>query len=1530
MSTSHLARTRSQKRSWLAKLLRISCDAEVRRYCVEPLERRELMAADLGDYFSVNSFEDTSANSAVYTQQAPLSLNAEGEPGPDLVAFATLLRDAGVTMYGAAWDTDTSDQLRLFEDGAAFIDFVDVTNADRTPNSIATAEQITDYPTWKFQNGTQPQVGILTLQQLSTLSGIAIPQSSSPFLRPISNTTVEINSPLHIPVDAYDPNGNPITVTVSSSNPSAITAEVISGGRSARISTNFGDMTFRLFESESGRAAARFIALAQSGFYNTTNTANMIFHRVDDGFVIQGGDPLGLGTGGSQLGNFDDQFNVNLQHNRSGVLSFAKSSDDTNDSQFFVTEVATQFLNGNHSVFGQLVEGESVREAISGTSVNSSDRPTNPVIIQSITIFNDQENGLVRLRSVGTAGQTSNITVTVTDSEGNSTSRVFTATVANKSSNDQPFLSDFNDEVTTSINQAVTVQLASQDAEGDAVTYFVSPRGSSDPLYTASVNSSGLVTITPPTGFTGTFNVVVGVRAASGTVNSPTDLQSIQVTVQDNRPPAPTGIDLSTASDSGSSSSDNITNAASMEFVISGTQAGATVELLRNGQVVASQVASGTTTTLTTTAISSAGAGSYTLTARQTANSQTSLLSSALTITYDPTAPVQVTAGQIPSSATVGVNLNLNLSHGEEGSGLVYALTTAPSGATINASTGLITWTPTTQQVGAQAFVMTLTDLAGNVTTQNLSINVVQPMLVSYTLSFRDMNGNPITEVAVGETFKLRLSATDLRTVPEGVFSAFADILYNQTLIEAVGTNPFTFLPGILDLAGDVATPGLINEVGGTRTSIESPGETLNIVDITLRAKAIGQATFTTESADAPGSDTALLLRSGAVPLNQILYNSASLAIGRTFDSINDNFSVNEDSSSNSLNVLSNDTIRSGSLSNLTITAVSSPSSGGSVSISGQNLLYTPAANFVGTETFTYTVRDANNVEDTATVTITVNDINDPPVAVADTFTVNVGSTGNVLNVLANDSQSPDTGETLRVIAVGTTSNQGTVTIGANGANLIYTPASSFDGVETFTYTLSDGRGGVSTGSVSINVGPQVPPPTAVADSCTVIEDASSATFNVLANDIPSVSGETLSIDSVTASNGGVVSVTAGGGSITYRPAANFAGTETVTYRLRGSNGGRTFGTVTFTVTPVNDAPVANDDSLTINSNATQTLNVLANDTTVDVGETLRITAVSAIPSAQGSLSISSDSLRIIYTPPTDGFEGTITFTYTLGDGTSLSDTATVTLTVRKYTPRAIGGRISLSQSVSGSSVSGIQLTITGTATTGEAVSQQVTTDSTGAFQAANLPPGQYTVTLNPLAFRRNATQTLTITSNPEDGDSLNNVLSIGDVLPQFVNFRDFLRPAIQSSFSTAVSAGSSQQWIFTTGDWRGFKSVTTTLNSDASQLTIRTTTNANVVNTQTINVRNNANVIVRAVENGVYYIQVIGTPASFNLPTPSAADVTANTSTFAAVQTQSNSSSVANQSASAFDLALQSLDEDDVTFRNFVTDLDVSDDLSR
>ncbi len=97
-------------------------------------------------------------------------------------------------------------------------------------------------------------------------------------------------------------------------------------------------MVFELFDQEASRVTNRIKSLVESGFYNKTTSGQIIFHRVIDNFVIQAGDPTGTGSGGSSLADFDDQFDVDLQHNRTGVLSYAKSSDDTNDSQFFITE----------------------------------------------------------------------------------------------------------------------------------------------------------------------------------------------------------------------------------------------------------------------------------------------------------------------------------------------------------------------------------------------------------------------------------------------------------------------------------------------------------------------------------------------------------------------------------------------------------------------------------------------------------------------------------------------------------------------------------------------------------------------------------------------------------------------------------------------------------------------------------------------------------------------------------------------------------------------------------------------------------------------------------------------------------------------------------------------------------------------------------------------------------------------------------------------------------------------------------------
>jgi cyclophilin family peptidyl-prolyl cis-trans isomerase len=267
------------------------------------------------------------------------------------------------------------------------------------------------------------------------------------------------------------------------------------------------------------------IELAEDGFYE-----DIIFHRVLNDFVIQGGDPAGTGSGGSTLGDFDDQFDPDLQHNRTGLLSMAKSTDDTNDSQFFVTEgentMSLRNLDFNHTVFGVLVEGESNRAAISDTAVTgpaNSPRPVNDVVMEGIDIFEDQENAVLRLTAADGATGSANITVTVADQDGNMTQRTFTVTLAADTFNGRPYLLDVPD-TTADRNTIAEVQLESVDVEGDAVFYTAQRVGTVD--YDVTVSASGLVQVTPPVDFVGSVEVFVGVGR---TANVPDDTQRIIV-----------------------------------------------------------------------------------------------------------------------------------------------------------------------------------------------------------------------------------------------------------------------------------------------------------------------------------------------------------------------------------------------------------------------------------------------------------------------------------------------------------------------------------------------------------------------------------------------------------------------------------------------------------------------------------------------------------------------------------------------------------------------------------------------------------------------------------------------------------------------------------------------------------------------------------------------------------------------------------------------------------------------------------------
>ncbi|MFC3194122.1 peptidylprolyl isomerase [Marinicella sediminis] len=130
----------------------------------------------------------------------------------------------------------------------------------------------------------------------------------------------------------------------------------------ATIKTNKGDININLTDDKTPVTVANFVNLAKSGFYN-----DLTFHRVIPDFMIQGGCPIGTGTGGPGY-RFEDEFDASLKHDKPGILSMANAGPGTNGSQFFVTHVATPWLDGKHSVFGEVVsaEDQAVVNSIAG------------------------------------------------------------------------------------------------------------------------------------------------------------------------------------------------------------------------------------------------------------------------------------------------------------------------------------------------------------------------------------------------------------------------------------------------------------------------------------------------------------------------------------------------------------------------------------------------------------------------------------------------------------------------------------------------------------------------------------------------------------------------------------------------------------------------------------------------------------------------------------------------------------------------------------------------------------------------------------------------------------------------------------------------------------------------------------------------------------------------------------------------------------------------------------------------------------
>ncbi|KNC66851.1 hypothetical protein AC626_14535, partial [Pseudoalteromonas rubra] len=328
------------------------------------------------------------------------------------------------------------------------------------------------------------------------------------------------------------------------------------------------------------------------------------------------------------------------------------------------------------------------------------------------------------------------------------------------------------------------------------------------------------------------------------------------------------------------------------------------------------------------------------------------------------------------------------------------------------------------------------------------------------------------------------------------------------------------------------------------------------------------------------------------------------------------------------IDVLANDSDSDGSLNYNSLTVVTAPTNGSvtldTVELSG--FIYTPQSGFSGSDSFTYQVQDnESGLSNTATVTITVEPLNQPPVAVNDSATT-TQEVPVAIDVLANDSDSDGSlnYNSLTVVSAPTNGNVALDTAELSG--FIYTPQSGFSGSDSFTYQVQDNEGSLSnTATVTITVEPLNQPPVAVNDSATTTQEVA-VTIDVLAND--SDSDGSLNYNSLTVvsapANGSVTLDTVELSGFIYTPQSGFSGSDSFTYQVQDNEGSLSnTATVTITVEPLNQPPVAVNDSASIEVAQSVTITVLENDS--DADGTLQAGTVEIVQSAQmGTTQVSS------------------------------------------------------------------------------------------------------------------------------------------------------------------------------------------------------------------------------------------------------------------------------------------------------------------
>ncbi|MEW5852151.1 MAG: tandem-95 repeat protein [Myxococcota bacterium] len=853
----------------------------------------------------------------------------------------------------------------------------------------------------------------------------------------------------------------------------------------------------------------------------------------------------------------------------------------------------------------------------------------------------------------------------VTDGDGDSATATVSVTV--NAVNDVPVA--VNDTVTTNEDTAVaTTVLANDTGIGDTpltVTVVTAPTNGSTSV------AGNVVTYTPAADYNGADSYVY--RVTDGNGESATATVGVTINAVDDQPVA--------ANDSGSTNEDT---AVTVTVLTNDTGLGdrpltiTVVGAPSNGSAV---VNAGNTITYTPSANFF---GSDSLRYRVTdADGDFAEADVALTVNAVNDTPVAAADTATTNEDTAVTTSVLTNDTGLGDTPVTVSVTTAPTrGSTVVNADNTVTYTPNADVNGADSYSYRVTDVDGqnSTATVTVTINAVNdvPSAVNDSATTNEDTAVTVTVLAndtgIGDT-PLTVTVQSGPSRGSAVVNAGNTITYTPNA-NINGADSFTYQ--VRDADGQTSTatvnvtinavndtPAAVNDTATTNedtavttsvlandTGLGDTPLTVTVVTAPTRGNTVVNADNTvtyTPNANINGADSYVYeVRDADGQTSTATVNVTINAVNDTPSAVADADAVNEDSSVTTA-VLTNDSGLGDTP--LTVSIATTPSNGSAVANADNTVTYTPSANFNGTDSYVYRVRDTDGQTSTATVTITVNAVNDTPAAVNDSASVNEDSPVTT-TVLVNDTGLGDTPVTVTIVTNGA---NGTAVVNA-GNTVTYTPVANFNGTDSYTYRVTDADGQTSDATVSVTVNGVNDTPVAVADAATTNEDTA-VTTTVLANDT-GLGDTPLSVTIVTNGTNGTAVVNAGN-TVTYTPSVNFNGTDSYTYRVTDVDGQSATATVTVTINAVNDTPSAVNDSATTNEDTAVTTSVLTNDT--GLGDT-PVTVTIVTNGASGTAVVNAGN-TVTYTPSANFF-GSDSYIYRVTDADGQTSDATVSVTV--------------------------------------------------------------------------------------------------------------------------------------------------------------------------------------------------------------------------------------------------------------------------